>query len=164
MKKFWLVMTISLGTLALVWCNWKNNDPLDEAVKYCLNNGWTHSLIDSSEETYGECLFPSWIWCRDDIILAWECNFKPDISNIDNEEKRLTGCDDNVNKWIFDFEKWENININWEDENEGWANFVRSWVAHYIKDWSNRKINVQCIADFVDWSISTLYSDPIIDE
>ena len=64
-----------------------------------------------------------------------------------------------------DFVDWaENITTKWWDESEGWASFVRNWVVKYTKDWSNWKMDVECVADFVDWSLSTSYGDEIADD
>jgi hypothetical protein len=36
--------------------------------------------------------------------LLTECDFIPDTSSIDTEEKRLAGCEENAISWIEDFE------------------------------------------------------------
>ena len=154
---FSLTVLLLVWTFLLSWCCNKNDH--SEAKQFCLGNWWTYSVVTSSDEEYGECLFPSWVGCRDEILFTEECNFTPDISSIDTEKKRLAGCEDNVNDWVKDFENWENISIEWWDESESWASYTRNWVAHYIKDWANRKINAECVADFVDWSISVTYGE-----
>lgn len=152
-----LVVILATGTLVLSGCCNNHKD----AKQFCLDNWWTYSVVTSQDEEYGECSFPSWVGCRDEILLTDECNFIADTTNIDTEEKRLAGCEESAKGWIKDFENWENVNILWEDESEAGASFVRNWVIHYTKDWSNWKIDVECVADFVDWSISTSYGDAI---
>jgi hypothetical protein len=58
----------------------------------------------------------------------------------------------------------ENIDIQRWEESEAWASFVRNWVVKYTRDWSNWKMDVECVADFVDWSLWVSYSDELIDE
>lgn len=161
MKKTGLLMVMSLLVLALAGCNCNcdNNDGLNEAIQNCLDKWWTHSLIHSQTAVYWECSFPSGVTCDDDLLRSGECFYEPDVSNIDTEEKRLAGCDENIAGWIKDFEEWELVGTDWEDESEAWASFVRNGVVHYTKGGTNRKMSVECVADFVDWSISTSYED-----
>lgn len=141
-------------------CQTDDQNVLGKAAQFCFDHGWTYSVIYYSEtEIDWECSFPSWIGCNDDLLLDWTCDFEPNLSSIDTEEKRLLGCNDNVDGWITDFEDWDVINTDWESESEGGASFVRNGVVHYTKNWSNRKMSVECVADFVDWSISVSYSD-----
>ena len=147
------------STLVLSWCC--NNDTHKEAKDFCFAHSGTYSVVYSTTEPeYGECSFPSGVGCRDELVLSWDCQYEPDLSSIDTEEKRLSGCNENAKGWVEDFENGEDINIEWWDESEGWASFVRQWVANYVKDWDNYKISVECVADFVDWSLWTTYWDP----
>ena len=174
MKKGLLwVTSLLLLTLTLAWCNFScnktvnenENNALDQATQNCLDKWWTHSLIHSQTAVYGECSFPSWVTCEDQTLASWECDFEPNTENIDTEEKRLAGCEENVQWWLTDFmSDAENTDIEWWDEEEGWASFVRNWIIKYTKDWSNWKISAECVADFVDWSISISYGDPETDD
>ena len=177
MKKTWLFFIAgSLCVLALAWCNSKcdcncpnceigDQEVLGEAGQFCLDHWWTYSVIHYSEtEIDWECSFPTWIACDDDLMLNWACNYEPDVTNIDTEEERLASCNENVDGWIKDIENWEIVSTDWEDESEGGASFVRNGVVHYKKDWSNWKMSVECIADFVDWSISASFGDNEVDE
>jgi exopolysaccharide biosynthesis protein len=38
---------------------------------------------------------------------------------------------------------------------------VRDGVVNYTKEWVNWKIDVECVADFVDGSISVSYDDEV---
>ena len=161
------VRVVSLATLAvawsllLAWCCFNPVDSHKDAKDFCFAHSGTYSVVYSTTEPeYGECLFPSGVGCRDELVLSWECQYEPDLSSIDTEEKRLSGCNENAKGWVKDFENGEDINIEWWDESEGWASFVRQWVAYYVKDWDNYKISVECVADFVDWSLWTTYWDP----
>ena len=167
MKKFWL-LAVWCAVLMLAGCNSNCNcncnvdndcNTQNEYKQFCLDNWWTYNQVSAPDEEYWECSFPSWIGCRDDILMTDECNFIPDTSNIDTEEERLAGCEENAQWWVLDFENWENISIDWEDEEEGGASFVRNWVVHYTKNWENWKIGVECVADFVDWSISASFGE-----
>ena len=173
MKKIWLLSTLGLTTLVLAGCTTNcncentatNEEALTKAMKYCLENGGTHSLIHSQTATYGECAFPSGIICEDTILWTEECNFEPNVEDIDTEEKRLAGCEKNVQVWMEDMvEDAENVATKWGDEVEGGASFVRDGVITYTKDGSNWRMDAECIADFVDGSISVSYSDEVIDE
>jgi len=171
-----LVFTLSLCALALTGCNSKcececdnavngevvnENAALDKATQDCVDKWWTHSLIHSQTAAYGECAFPSWVICEDRALAEWECQYEADTTNIENEEKRLAGCEESVNDWIKNIENWEVMSIDWEDESEAWASFARRWVVKYSKYWDNRKIVLECVADFVDWSISVSYDEAV---
>ena len=165
-KLLTLTAILAVWTLVLSGCGKNNEDAaLNEAIKLCLDNGWTHSLIHSQTAVYGECEFPSWVTCEDDLLRDGKCEFEPNTESIDTEEKRLAGCEENANSWIVDFENWEDISIEWEDEEEeeAGASFVRNGVAHYTKDGVNWKIDVECVADFVDWSISASLGDAVLE-
>ncbi len=137
----------------------KNEESYAEYLQFCLDNWGEYSRVYNQEETYGECMFPSGVGCRDDMVFDY-CDFEPDLDNIDTEEKRLSGCEENVQWWMKDFVEWaENIVVEWGDESEGWASFVRNGVVSYTQDWANWKMNVECIADFVDGSLGVSYSD-----
>ena len=175
MKNIWLLWVLSLSLVLLAWCNYKcsnttsnENEGLDKAVEFCIDNWWTHSLIHSQTAVYWECTLPNWVVCDDQEFLAWECqndeNQGPDTSNIDTEENRLTACEENVSHWIDDIEEWKLIEIEWGDESEGWASFVRNWIAKYTKEWSSWNVTLECVADFVDWSTSVTYGDPSAEE
>jgi len=171
MKKFWLFATLWLATLALAGCNCncdntKNEDEvLNQRIEYCNEHWGTHSLIHSPTAVYGECSFPSGVICEDTILGTDECNFEPNLDSIDTEDKRLAGCTENVQDWMTDFvNDAENIDIQRWEESEAWASFVRNWVVKYTRDWSNWKMDVECVADFVDWSLWVSYSDELIDE
>ena len=170
MKKFWLFATLWIATLALAWCNSNCNcencsngdEVLNQRIEYCNEHWWTHSFIHSPTAAYGECSFPSWVTCEDTILWTDECNFEPNLENIDTEEKRLAWCTENVQWWMADMVTWaENIDIQRGDESEGGASFVRNWIIKYTKEWVDYEMNAECIADFVDGSISVNYQDQI---
>jgi len=168
MKKFWLFATLWLATLALAGCNSNcdntNNEDevLNQRIAYCNEHWGTHSLIHSPTAVYGECAFPSGVTCEDTTLGTDECNYEPNLDSIDTEEKRLAGCEESVNWWMADMVQWaENIDIQWGEESEGGASFVRNWVVKYTKDWWNWSVNVECIADFVDGSLGVTYGDEV---
>lgn len=173
MKKIWLFATLWLTTLALSGCNYNcdcentqdDDAVLNQRIEYCNENWGTHSLIHSPTAVYGECAFPSGVTCEDTILWTDECNFEPSLEDIDTEEKRLAGCEENVLWWMADMVQWaENIDVQWEDESEAWGSYARNWVVKYAKDWNNWKMNVECTADFVDWSLWVSYEDAEVDE
>lgn len=167
MKKRLLEVVLSLCILALVGCGnnpevanevdeneVNENAALEQAVQDCIDKWWTHSLIHSQTAVYGECSFPSGVICDDDLLRSWECQYEVDLSKIDTEEKRIEGCEETASNYIRDIERGKAVSFDWEDEEEAWASFVRNWTVKYSKWWDNRKITVECIADFVDWSIT----------
>lgn len=187
MKKTWLlVLTLSLSIFALTWCNNKcecenvvdestvdenaaneivedEDAVLNQRIEYCNEHWGTHSLIHSPTAVYWECSFPSGVTCEDTILWTDECDFEPNLENIDTEEKRLAGCEENVQWWMNDMVQWaENLNVEWGEESEGWASFVRNGVVKYTKDWSNWTMDVECVADFVNWSLWVTYGDEVI--
>ena len=165
MKKKLLVFVLSLCILALAGCGKEcdcteeinqalenENWALEQITQDCLDKWWTHSLIHSQTAVYGECSFPSWVTCDDDTLRSGECNYEVDTSRIDTEEKRIENCEETAANFIKDIEDGEVVSINWEDEEEAWASFVRVWTVKYSKGWDNRKISVECVSDFVDGS------------
>ena len=110
MKKIWLLTTLLIGSLLLTGCNSNSNCNCDvsqcenweeqrnEAKEFCLSKWWTHLWATSPVEEHWECMFPSWIGCRDDMILDWKCNWEPDLSNIDTAEERQIWCENNILK------------------------------------------------------------------
>lgn len=170
MKKFWLFATLWLATLALTGCN-SNCDcgntqdedaVLNQRIEYCNEHWGTHSLIHSPTAVYGECAFPSGVTCEDTILWTDECNFEPNLESIDTEEERLAWCTENVEWWMADMVAWaENVDIQWGEESEGWASFVRNWVVKYTKDWTDYEMSLECVADFVDGSLWISYGDEI---
>ena len=168
MKKSWLLLVaLWLGALTLAGCNCNcemgENEVdarLQQAMDYCLEHWGTHSLIHSQTAVYGECMFPSGIGCEDDMVLNGECDYTPNTENIDTEEERLAGCEENVQWWMRDMaEGAENITVKWGDESEGGASFVRGGEIRYAKDWEEKVTRVECVADFVDWSLGVSYFD-----
>ncbi len=176
MKRTWLmVVALWLSALTLAWCNSNCNCEngekevdarLQQAMDFCLEHWGTHSLVHSQTAVYGECMFPSGIGCEDDMVLNGECNYEPNLESIDTEEERLAGCEENVQWWMTDFvEGAENVSIEWGEESEGGASFVRNGEIRYTKDGSNWKMDVECVADFVDGSLGTSYGDEeLVDE
>ena len=170
MKKFWLFATLWLATLALAGCNSKcdcgntqdEDAVLNQRIEYCNEHGGTHSLIHSPTAVYGECAFPSGVTCEDTILWTDECSFEPNLEDIDTEEERLAWCTENVKWWMTDMVAWaENLDIQWWEESEGWASFVRNWVVKYTKDWTDYEMSAECVADFVDGSLWVSYGDEI---
>lgn len=165
MKKKLLAFVLSLCILALAGCGKEcdcteeinqalenENWALEQITQDCLDKWGTHSLIHSQTAVYGECSFPSWVTCDDDTLRSGECNYEVDTSRIDTEEKRIENCEETAANFIKDIEDGEVVSINWEDEEEAWASFVRVWTVKYSKGWDNRKISVECVSDFVDGS------------
>ena len=167
MKKRLLWATALLWlSLTLAWCNCNcdkqadENGAFNEAMQYCVDNWGTHSIIHTQTAVYGECAFPSWIACEDDLLLSWECDFHPNLDSIDTEEKRFAGCEESVQWWMRDFEAGsENVVVDWGEESEWWASFIRNGVIRYTKDWSDWRMTAECVADFVDWSLSISYGE-----
>ena len=173
MKKFWLFATLWLATLALAGCNCDCNCEttqdedavLNQRIEYCNEHWGTHSLIHSPTAVYGECAFPSGVTCGDTMLGTDECNFKPNLESIDTEEKRLAGCIENAQDWMTDFvSDAENIDIQWGEESEGGASFVRNGVVKYTRDGVNYTMDAECVADFVDGSLSVSYGDEIAED
>lgn len=168
MKKSWLLLVVLwLGTLILAGCNCnceKGESEVDarlqQAMDYCLEHWGTHSLIHSQTAVYGECMFPSGIGCEDDMVLSGECDYTPNTESIDTEEERLAGCEENVQWWMRDMVEWaENVTVEWGEESEGGASFVRGGEIRYTQDWEEKVTRVECVADFVDGSLGVSYYD-----
>lgn len=170
MKKFWLFATLWLATLALAGCNCDCNCEttqdedavLNQRIEYCNEHWGTHSLIHSPTAVYGECAFPSGVSCEDTILGTDECNYEANTESIDSEEKRLAGCEENVQWRMAEFASdAENVEIQWGEESEGGASFVRNGVVKYTRDGVNYTMDAECVADFVDGSLGVDFWDEI---
>ena len=170
MKKFWLLATLWLATLALAGCNCDCNCEttqdedavLNQRIEYCNEHWGTHSLIHSPTAVYGECAFPSGVSCEDTILGTDECNYEANTESIDSEEKRLAGCEENVQWRMAEFASdAENVEIQWGEESEGGASFVRNGVVKYTRDGVNYTMDAECVADFVDGSLGVSYGEEI---
>ena len=170
MKKFWLFTTLWLATLALAGCNCDCNCEttqdedavLNQRIEYCNEHWGTHSLIHSPTAVYGECAFPSGVSCEDTILGTDECNYEANTESIDSEEKRLAGCEENVQWRMAEFASdAENVEIQWGEESEGGASFVRNGVVKYTRDGVNYTMDAECVADFVDGSLGVDFWDEI---
>ena len=181
MKKIWLLSTLLLGSLLLAGCNSNCNCDVpqcdewepqtNEAKVICLENKWTYSRVTSPDEEYWECMFPSWIWCRDDMILAWECNWKADTSDIDTEEERFEKCQESVTGWFADImEDAEIDDIEYAEEkevkDEEWnlSAITRDFKAKFTRDWEKWIIDWYCEANFVSWGMWSTYDQEYKDE
>lgn len=174
MKKIWLFTTLLFGSLLLVWCNCNCNVSNDcasseletnEAKKICLENKWTYSRVTESDGEHGECMFPSGIGCRDEMVLGWECNWKANVDDIDTEEERFAQCKENVTGWfpdmmegavLNDVEYWDEEEIIDEDWNLSMIN--REFKAKYTRDWQNWILDWVCEANFVQWGMWTTFN------
>ena len=183
MKKFWL-LAVWFAVLMLAGCSSNCNcncnvDNVDndcntssEYKQFCLNNGWTYYQVTAPDEEYWECSFPSWIGCRDDILMTDRCNFVADTSNIDTEEERIAGCEESVQWWMNDmladavFYGVERSDETDEVIDEKWdLSFIRRELsAKYDQDWHHWKLPWTCEANFVDWSLWVSFGEAYIDE
>jgi len=178
MKNLWLLSTLLLSVILLSWChcnvnvnNCTSDDQTNEAKAICLENKWTYSRVTSPDEEHWECMFPSWIWCRDEMILEWECNWKANVDDIDTEEERFAQCEENVTSRLQDMapetilnnvEYWEEQ----EERDEGWELTIinREFKAYYTKDWQNWILDWVCEANFVQWGMGTLFNQEYMEE
>ncbi len=181
MKKIWLLSTLLIGSLLLTGCNnscncdvpvckeWETQT--NEAKAICLENKWTYSWVTSPDEEYWECMFPSGIGCRDDMVLAWECNWQPETDDIDTEEERFDKCKESVTGWFEDMIEWAELNdVEYSDEeeitDEDWNLTIisRNFKAKYTRDWQNWILEWTCEADFVRWGLWSTYHQEYLDE
>ena len=179
MRKIWLLTTLLIGSLLLAGCICNvNNDctcghpEKEEAKAICLENKWTYLWSTSPTEEHWECIFPSWVWCRDDMIINWECDWEADLSEIDTPEERQTWCENNVKQWIQDMIEWAVYYwIQWDgdeeeikDEEWNLTMIVRNFYAKYDKDYQFWKLPWRCEANFIDGSNWTTYGEEFMVE
>ena len=181
MKKLWLLSTLLVAGLLLTGCNTNCNCDVpqcenwetqtNEAKAICLENKWTYLWATSPVEEHWECMFPSWVGCQDDMILDWECNWEPDLSEIDTAEERQIWCENNVDWWMQEMMEWAiyyGIEWDWDEEEieEDWklVMIARNFYAKYDKDWHHWKLPWRCEANFVDGSNWVTYDQEFIDE
>lgn len=181
MKRIWILSSLLIVSFLLAGCECKVTNTVttepttheyDAATQFCLNNWWTHSYIISKDEEYWECTFPSWVGCRDDIVMTEDCYFLPNLEDVDTEEKRQSWCEKSAENRIIDmvpgakFDKiiWdENEEISADDE---WNTTMisRNFVVKYQKDWSNWEMPATCEASYLDWSLGTTFDQEYIVE
>lgn len=175
MKKIWHLTMLLICGLLLTGCNCRcdvakeNHVSLDsqssEAKKICLENKWTYSRVTSPDEEYWECMFQSWIWCRDEYVVNWECQRKANVDDIDTKEERFAQCQENVTSWFHDM-IWDVApdDVEYADEqeikDENWEITIINlpFKIYYTKDWQNRIIDWVCEANFVQWGMWTTFS------
>ena len=182
MKKLWLLVTLLVGSLLLTGCNSNCNCDIpqcneweiqtNEAKSICLENKWTYSRVTSPDEEYWECMFPSWIGCRDDMVLNWECGWEANISGIDTAEERQTLCENNVDWWmqemmewaVYFWVEWDGDEVEVKDEEWNLTIITRNFYAKYDKDWQHWRLPWTCEANFVEGSLRTTYNQEFLDE
>ena len=165
-----LAAILTAWTLILSGCC--NNDTHSKAKQFCLDNWGTYSVVTSAEEEYWECMFPSWIWCQDEMIINWECNREADLSNIDTAEERQTWCENNVDGRMQDMMEWAvYFGIEWDgdeeeirDEEWNLTMITRDFYAKYDRDWQHWKLPWRCEANFIDGSNWTTYGQEFLVE
>ena len=180
MKKFSLLAALLTAWVLLTGCNnncncdvpkCEDSDIINEAKKICLENKWTYSWITEPDWEHWECMFPSWIWCRDDMILQWECNWKADTSDIDTEEERSEKCEESVSGWVEDMMEYDELKDieYWEEQevkDEEWnlSMITREFKVKYTKDWENWILDWVCEADFIRWGMWSTYHEEYMDK
>ena len=74
-----LVALLAAWTLVLTGCNKSNTEtpaeeqPLNEAAQYCVDNGWTHEIVTSETAVYGECTLPDGTVCDEWDYYEGKC-------------------------------------------------------------------------------------------
>ncbi len=181
MKKISLFSTLLVAGLLLTGCNktcncnvpscewWEGQ--VNEAKAICIENKWTYSWITAPDREYWECMFPSWIGCEDDLVLAWECNWQPDIDDIDTEEERFESCKERVTGWVADMIDWAELDDveYWDEEevkDEEWnlSMIKRPFKAKYTHDWEKWILDWECEADFVQWGLGASFGEEYLAE
>jgi hypothetical protein len=77
--------------------------------------------------------------------------------DLESELWRIEACADRVGFHL----NTNDYDISWEDENEGWASFIRDGHVSYVKQWEEAEDDVQCIIDMVDNSVNIEFSNHI---
>ena len=77
--------------------------------------------------------------------------------DLESELWRIEACADRVGFYL----NTNDYDISWEDENEGWASFIRDGHVVYGKQWEEAEDDVQCIIDMVDNSVNIEFSNHI---
>jgi hypothetical protein len=105
------------------------------------------------------------------LLLTW-CNVNPNNQesesttmlwakssqfDLESELWRIEACADRVGFHL----NTNDYDISWEDENEGWASFIRDGHVSYVKQWEEAEDDVQCIIDMVDNSVNIEFSNHI---
>lgn len=85
-----LVGLLAVWAMILTGCN-KNEEVVNEAKEFCLNNWWTHEIQTSETAVYGVCILPDGTECDEWEYLDWTCpNNNKTIEEETNEEETIS--------------------------------------------------------------------------
>ena len=87
-----------------------------------------------------------------DNNVSFENNF-----DLETELGRIEACADRVGFYL----NTNDYEISWDEEDEGWASFIRNWHVIREKDWETAEDDIQCIVDMVDWSVNIEFTNHI---
>ena len=122
-KALWILPILAVWVLLLAGCE-SNNEVVNEAKEFCLNNWWTHEVRHSETAAYWVCILPDGMECDEWDYLDWACP--------NNDEKSLT---------IEDLERIDETNFpkgytyiayNMEEETK-----IAEWEERYPEDISH---------------------------
>ena len=150
-----MVSLFAVWAFILAWCT-NNEEVVNEAKEFCLNNGWVHEVQHSETAAYGVCILPDGTECDEWEYLEWTC------PNNDEqvEEKKLTIEDlDRLDETQFP-KGYTYTRSNSEDES-----LAISWEFTYPEDFSHTLLipehatmaSREVISSWIeDWMIYTL--------
>jgi putative hemolysin len=181
MKKLWIFLSLLICCILVVGCHKNcncnceqttNENETTNVVKYCIEHGWTHTLVENAIWTYWKCTFPNGLICEDQLIWTDSCNLEPNLEDIDTEEERMYGCEQNVSRWMDENMEWAVFfGVEWDDETDeikdeaGNITIIRkNFYVKYDKDWYHWKLPWTCEASFLYWILDVIYGQTYIDE
>lgn len=77
-KTLWLITVFAMWALVLAGCNKteetiSQEEPLNDAAQFCIDNWGKHEIVTSETAVYGECTLPDWTVCEEWDYYEWRC-------------------------------------------------------------------------------------------
>lgn len=111
-RSFGVIILLSVGVLALTWCNNKNNtgdkdsDKANLAAVYCEEQWGKHEVITVEDMTYWECTLPDWTVCEEWSYYGGRCPGNFDIEHGASEIYSQNDIDLAANSIVNAFYEW----------------------------------------------------------
>ena len=150
MKKLWIFLSLLICCILVVGCHKNyncnceqttNENETTNVVKYCIEHGWTHTLVENAIWTYWKCTFTNGLICEDQLIWT-----------------------ENMEWAVFFGVEWDDETDEIKDEAGNITIIRKNFYVKYDKDWYHWKLPWTCEASFLYWILDVIYGQTYIDE
>lgn len=153
-----LITLLAVWTLVLAWCEnaenteIQNEEPLNEAAEFCINNGWTHEIVTTETAVYWECTLEDWTVCEEWDYLEWRCPIAYVKESLDLSELDKIIEDNFPSSYIYSTYSYSGNNIG--DE---YDHVYSTWeIGILTPEYSNIIDRELLNSGIEDWMIYTL--------